>query len=772
MSVLSSLSARDRESLRRASDHFSSGRYEQAVELAEALCRRHPRLSVAHKLHGSALHLAGRSEEAVAALGRATALAPDDAQAWSNLGNALAAKGMNDAAADAHQRAIGLQLDNPTLHHNLGCVLLEMGRRAEALGQFWLAFDCAPEDGALARLCREVLVELGDWALAERFCRTNLERLPDDAGAAAMLGGILLQRGLAGEAEPFLAAALAGEPDDAVTWSNLSVALRGSGRFTDAVAAGQRAVDLAPDWPQAYNNLGVALRDAGQCALAKELLLQAIKRDRDFADPYYNLGCTCTDLGESVTAREAFIEAAKRQPRMDWILQAAHACRQVADWDGAELLEAAFFQQFGAGLQDGTSVLPSPFACLATPGARPEDQLRVAEHFAAQYSSRESLAGLSASAGSAPLRVGLLSADFRDHATAHLLAGVLECLCRERVIVFAYDYGPAAEDAYSSRLRQAVPNWVPLRGLSDIEAARRIAEDGIDVAIDLKGWTQGYRAGILAHRPALVQMQWLGFPGTMGAPWIDYIIADFVTVPEGTEGAYSERIMRLPGCYQPNDRSRAMAPTPARAALGLPEDALVLAAMHQPYKITRGVFDLWMRLLRRAPDAVLWLLEAPGQVRLRLIDAARAAGVDPGRLIWAPRLPIGEHLGRLAAADLALDTFPVGAHTTASDALWAGVPQLAHCGESFVSRVSASVVKAAGMPELVADTEAQYEALALDLLTDRPSLTRLRQQLWAQRARCALFDTSLFAAQLVRGLEMAWARARNGQPPAHILVPE
>lgn len=772
MSVETSLSARDQESLRRAAEDFSAGRYEQAVAVAGELCRKHPRLQVAFKLQGSALHVAGRSEEAVPALTRATLLGPDDAQAWSNLGNALAATGMNEAAADAHRRAIELQPDNPTLHHNLGCVFLATGSKDEALEQFLLAYERAPDDAELAQLCRELLAELEDWTLAERFCRSNLERVPNDAGAAGMLGGILLQRGLIDEAERFLRVALEREPDDAVAWSNLSVALRGAGRFQEAVAAGRRAVDLAPDWSQACNNFAVALRDAGQLPLAKDMLLRAIGCDPDVADPYYNLGCACTDLGDSGTAREALIEAVKRQPRMDWIVQAAHACRQVADWEGAELLEAEFFRQLEAGVPSELHVLPSPFACLATPDMGLKDLRPLAAHFAAQYASRERLARASRPERALPLKLGLLSADFRDHATAHLLVGLLESLCPESVTVFAYDYGPTAEDAYSSRLRRAVPNWVSLREMSDLEAARRIAQDGIDIAIDLKGWTQGYRAGILAHRPALLQMQWLGFPGTMGASWIDYIIADSVTVPEGAEEAYSESIMRLPDCYQPNDRLRAVAPTPARAALGLPEDALVLAAMHQPYKITRRVFDLWMRLLKGVPDTVLWLLDAPGQVRLRLIDAARAAEVDPGRLIWAPRLPIGEHLGRLAAADLALDTFPVGAHTTASDALWAGVPQVAHCGESFASRVSASIVKAAGMPELVADTEAHYEALVLDLLADRQKLTRLRQELLAQRDRCALFDTPLFAERLVRGLEIAWARARNGQPPAHILVPE
>lgn len=766
MKVQLPLSARDQELLSQAASLFSQGRYDRTIALAAELGARHPRHQVVHKLHGCALQLAGRSEEAVAALRIAVRLAPSDAQAWSNLGNALASCGLFEDALDAHRRALVLQPVSSAFNHNLGCVLLQVGQRAEALDHFWRAFDFAPSDAELARLCRELLAELGDLDRAALFCRVNLERLPADAGAAAMLGGIVLQQGLIDEALVLLDAAVKSVPGDAVAWSNLSVALRGAGRFQDAVEAGLRAASLAPEWAQACNNAAVALRDAGQLMQARTMLLRAIECDPAFPDPYYNLGCTSADLGDNETAREALIEAIKREPRIDWMLQAAHACRQLADWDGAELIEAAFFQQFGEGLQSQAHVLPSPFAYLATPGTGPVDQRVVAEHFAAQYVARVAVARTGAASARGPLRLGLLSADFRDHATAHLLVGVLEALRPERVAVFAYDYGPAVEDAYSDRLRRAVTNWVVLRDMSDRDAAQRIADDRIDIAIDLKGWTQGYRGGILAHRPAPLQMQWLGFPGTMGAPWIDYIIADSVTIPHGAEGAYSERILRLPGCYQPNDALRAVAKTPARNALGLPEGALVLAAMHQPYKITREVFSLWLRLLDKVPDAVLWLLVPPEQVRLRLLDAALAAGILPERLIWAPRLPMADHLGRLSAADLALDTFPVGAHTTASDALWAGVPQLACRGDSFVSRVSASIVEAAGMAELVVDSEAGYEALALALLSDRQRLGRLRQRLRAQRADCALFDTRRFADRLAHGLEMA----RGGQPLGHIDV--
>ncbi|QEL65590.1 hypothetical protein OTERR_21140 [Oryzomicrobium terrae] len=754
---------------------FAAGRYDEVVTGARALTHRAPNDGLAHKLLGSALHALGQSEAAVAPLQTAARLLPGDAQTLSNLGNALAGAGRLDEAVAAHQGAIRLQPEAATPRYNLGCAYLAQQRKAEALEQFWQAFERSPQDRALAQLCREVLVELGDPALQLAFCRANVRLLPDDAAALAMLGGLLLEAGESGEAEAWLQQAVAVAPGSPVAWSNLCVALQNRAALGEAVAAGRRAAELAPDWALAHNNLGTALRDAGALAEAKASFLRALEVDPDYAQAYYNLGCACADLGDQAMARGAFIEAVQRTPRADWLLSGAHACRQVGDWDGAELLEAALQEQLAdpAGLEVQRAHQVAPFAYLTTPGTTAAEQLRVARHFAARFSAYAPLpprdAGMAPLPG-APLRIGLLSADFRDHATAHLLAGALEFLDRQRFHLVAYDYGPVRDDAYRQRLRGAIPTWVDVRELSDRQAAERMRADRIDIAIDLKGWTQGFRGGILAHRPAPLQMQWLGFPGTMGAPWIDYIIADPVVIPPGAEAGYSEQVLRLPQCYQPNDRRRAVAPRPDRAALGLPESAWVLAAFHQPYKITRPTFMLWMRVLRQVPDALLWLLEGDATAMAHFCQAAEEAGVEASRLVWAPHVPVAEHLGRLACADLALDTFPVNAHTTASDALWAGVPQVAWCGDTFVARVSASVVRAAGLGELVADSAAGYEALVLDLARDRARLADLRQRLAQQRLVCPLFDSAAFAADLARGLELAWERYRQGLPPAHLAV--
>ncbi|MBS1189584.1 MAG: hypothetical protein H6R10_1376 [Rhodocyclaceae bacterium] len=751
---------------------FSAGHYDEVAVAAQDITLRYPAYGIGYKLLGSALQAQGKSSDAIAPLQEAVRLLPEDAQAWSNLGNALAQAGFVDAAVQAHETAICLQPDNATPRYNLGCIYLDRQLKPLALEQFWLAYERAPSDRALAQLCRELLLEMGDKALQLAFCRFNAAHLPDDGAALGMLGALLVEGGDSAEAESYLRRAVSVAPDGPAAWTNLCVVLQNRAALAEAIYAGRQAVAVAPDWALAHNNLGSALRSAGAWSEAKSAFMRAQEIDPEYAEAYYNLGCICADLGDYAGAREAYLEAVSRVSRPDWLLQAAHACRQVADWQGAELAENALhtFLADPGELERHHEYLPSPFAFLATPGAASQEQLRIARHFSTQFSGRPPMEGGGQSLSQSPvrLRIGLLSADFRDHATAHLMVGALEALDRERFDLVAYDYSPVQEDVYRQRLRSAIPEWVPIAPLSDLEAAQRMAEDGIHIAIDLKGWTQGYRGAILAHRPAPVQMQWLGFPGTMGAEWIDYVIADPVVIPEGCEGNFSEKVLRLPHCYQPNDRHRAIGVVPSRATLGLPEDAFVLAALHQPYKITQDTFDLWLRLLAHIPDAVLWLLEATPMAMENLAGAAARANVSPSRLYWAPRVSPAEHLARLSVADLALDVFPVNAHTTASDALWAGVPQVALCGEAFVSRVSASIVQAAGFPELVATDWKGYEALILGLARQRERLTALRHALGTRRSTCPLFDSRAFARDLGRALEAAWERRQQGLPPVHL----
>ncbi|HYE49705.1 MAG TPA: tetratricopeptide repeat protein [Azospirillaceae bacterium] len=650
--------------------------------------------------------------------------------------------------------------------------------------------------------------DAGDRAGAERLCRAVLEAAPDRPDALALLGvllaedgrpeeaethlrracaldaghgeayvnlGILLlDAGRAAEAVPVLEAACRLSPTAAATATNLGVALHRCGRLEEAAGALRRAAALDPADPRPPFNLGSVLDDGGLLEAAGQAYAAALELAPGFAEAWLNLGTVRDRQHRHADAARCYRAALEHgiADRGAALSQLIHQLCALCRWDEAEALRPALLEAVAA---DRAGTVP-PFAVLCQP-VGPAWHLRAAGNHAAAVLARAGspLAPAAPFAGG-PLRVGYLSSDFHRHATAYLVAELLERHDRGRVEVAGLSYGPDDGSAMRRRLAAACDCFVDLSGMSDAAAAAVIRELEIDVLVDLKGHTAGARPGIMALRPAPVRVQYLGYPGTLGAGLADYVVADAVLVPPGDERFYSEAVVRLPGCYQPNDAARPVAPTPPRAALGLPDDAFVFACFNAAYKITREVFAIWMRLLACHPGSVLWLLEPAAETKAALLAAAGTQGIAPGRIVWAPWLPkdaMAEHLGRQAAADLFLDTLPVNAHTTASDALWAGLPVLTCRGDAFAGRVAASLLLALGLPELVAGDLAAYEETARGLAADPGRLAALRARLAEARTRPGgPFD----AGATARRLEAAYAemarRARVGLPPGSFDVTE
>ncbi|MET0375049.1 MAG: hypothetical protein ABW128_12445, partial [Rhizorhabdus sp.] len=367
------------------------------------------------------------------------------------------------------------------------------------------------------------------------------------------------------------------------------------------------------------------------------------------------------------------------------------------------------------------------------------------------------------------LRIGYFSADFHDHATMYLMARLFELHDRDRFAVHAYSYGPDQDDAMRRRLRGAVEEFRDIRHLGDRDVAELARRDAIDIAIDLKGYTNGTRSGIFAFRPAPVQISYLGYAGTMGADFIDYIVADPVVIPPRLRDAYSEKIISLPHSYMANDDRRPIADRPVtRADMGLPEHAFVFACFNNSYKISAELFDIWMRLLGKVEGSVLWLLRANRWTQANLAREAARRGIDPARLVFADKLAQAEHLARQHLADLFLDTFAFNAHTTASDALWGGLPVVTKLGESFSARVAGSLLSGVGLPELITHSAQDYERLAFELTTDRDRLAGIRAKLAAQRLTAPLFDSARFTRHIEQGYIEAYRRHVEGHPPDHI----
>ncbi len=588
-------------------------------------------------------------------------------------------------------------------------------------------------------------------------------------------------------------------PDDAVFWLNLAHARVKLGELEAAADAAQRAVRLDP-------RSELALSIASQCLAAGnrhdeivELLHSLDLEHVKSSSPHFALGDAYGALHQYGKAIHCYLEALRRKPdflpahvhlanvfERAQLHCEAHECLQTAIALGGEHAGMASMMAYQAQhacrwdlLADDMVRLdealakggeqPVPFALLTLPSTRAQQRAAGHAYWADRCRSIAPLPVRAPRAPGAPIRVGYVTNDIFRHATAYLIAEMLERHDCARFEVFLYSFGHEDHSAIRRRIIDATaPRFIEAAKMSDLELAERVRADDIDILVDLKGYTLGTRIGVFAYHPARVQVNYLGFPGTMGAPCYEYIVGDPIVTPLEHAADYSEKIAQLPHCYQPNDRLRPIGPRPGRAECGLPQTGFVFASFNNAYKITAPVFDRWCRLLRQVDGSVLWLYEANAQAKPNLLREALQRGIDPARLVWAPHRDLADHLGRLQNADLVLDTMPVNAHTTASDALWAGVPMVTVLGDSLVSRVAASVLTAAGLPELVAADANAYEELALALARDPVRLQALHDRLQANRATCALFDSGAHTRALETLYERMLGAWCDGAAPAHL----
>lgn len=611
-----------------------------------------------------------------------------------------------------------------------------------------------------------------DHARRERWSAAALSfaqaaELHADAGYALDAANALIKCGRAEQAvtharrlRRLQPAALVGFTLEAKAWLALS-------RGEEALAClQQRPAELPPDGAfltaQAF-----ALQSCGRHADAVPVLLQALASKIDDAHLHFHLGTSFKQLGMKAEAAECVrtavllgVGGSELAARGLLAFLEREACR----WPEA----TAELQRLRRAVQEvpplqAAETSPFSHAVLVDD---PLEQLKVARHYALQVASRvQVLPRVRVRARSGRLRLGYLSADFHNHATSELLVQVLEQHDRERFEVFALSAGPDDGTALRRRVVAAVEHFVELHGSSHAQMARRVHELNIDILVDLKGATQDTLMPVLAARPAPLQVGWLGFPGSSGAPYIDYIIGDAVLTPLQHAAHYAEKIAQLPRCYQPNDARRERARPSRRSDWGVPEDGVLLCAFHQSYKISPEVFDVWCELLRERADARLWLLQWNANVEQTLRAEALARGIDPQRLIFAPLLPLQQHLDRLACADIYLDAWPCNAHTTAGEALWVGLPVVTRIGDTFAQRVAASLLHALQLDELVCTDADAYRARVLALAGDGERRAALRRHLTAQRDANALFDGAGFARDLEALLQRMWQQALAGKPP-------
>lgn len=659
-----------------------------------------------------------------------------------------------------------------------------------------------PSAEPTADTAREIadLLERGEFVTTLRLSDKMLRQLPHSSVLHNVQGAAHRQLGNYDQAVESFKKVLQIVPNNALTHNNLGVALTDIGGLNEAVESFNNALEIDPDYADAYFNLAVAQGYQGDIEAAINSYKQTLTLTPDRADAYYNMGNALLQCQRPDAAIDCYQRATEIAPDYskaynNWgnalktqnELPAAIARYQQAleidpNYANARVHKLhlqAMICDWATASNDPASVASigtsgeevAPFSMLTLEDAPERHRLR-SQLFTQNNFSPSRLPTLTTPADRPQkLRVGYFSADFHNHATMYLIARLFEAHQADNFEVYAYSFGPDKHDSMRQRLIDAVHLFTDVRDLQERDIALLARQHRLHIAVDLKGYTQNNRSAIFAHRAAPVQINYLGYPGTMGADFIDYMIADEVVVPLECRDFYSEKIIQMPNSYQVNDATRRISEGPVtRAEMGLPAGAFVFCCFNNSYKITADEFDVWMRMLNNIDGSVLWLLQCNPWAEKNLRQQATARGIDCQRIIFAATLPQAEHLARHRLADLFLDTFVVNAHTTASDALWAGLPVVTKLGQGFAARVAGSLLTALGLPELITRTTAEYEALILQLACHPQSLTAIRQKLQRQRLSAALFDSELFTRHLEEGYRRAYDHHFDQHDPEHIQI--
>jgi predicted O-linked N-acetylglucosamine transferase (SPINDLY family) len=682
------------------------------------------------------LHQSGNLTEAQALYRAIVKQDPKNFEGLYRLGISFAQQSKFDHAVKWIKRALALRPDFAQGHFDLGSLYGQLGRVALAVKSLERAIACNPDYGEAYHNLGNALNELGQ----------------SEEAIAAFDRAIVLT------------------PAIASLYFNRANALKKLLRHSEAIDDYQKALVIEPDHVQALNNLGNCLYETKHFDEATEAFKRAIALNPDYASAHFNLANVQRQCGLWRDAGESLRRVIDIDPGYDYALGALVSLRMYCcDWDAVD----RYVPQVIKGVRAGKPTI-DPFTFLAL-NASPADQL-----ICAQTGMRKECPPAPAAIWRGEkyrhdkIRIAYLQGDFSDHPMAHLTVGLFEHHDRSRFETTAIAFDAGKQTPLRQRMVDAFDHFIDVRQTSDQDVAKILRENEIDIAIDGKGYTQDARTNIFALRPAPVQVNYLAYPGTMGAPYMDYIIGDRFVIPPGDEKYYSEQVVRLPDTYLVNDSRRSIAETtPTRAEAGLPENGFVFCAFTNGYKITKPLFDCWLRLLTQVDGSVLWLPAGKNPIVLdNLCTAAEAHGLAPGRLVFADYTATNRgHLARLCLADLSLDTLPYGAHSTASDSLYVGTPIITCRGTTFAGRVGAGLLSAVGLGELITETLDEYENLALKIARDPKFHTALKAKLARNIRTTALFDTARFTRHIEAAYQTMWERAQQGLSPKAFDVP-
>ena len=718
--------------LQQALAHHQAGRLAQAETLYRQVLQSCPDHPDGLRLLGLIALQVGQYAMALPLLDKAIQARPGFAEAYVDRGNALHRLQQYQAAVESYDKAIRLKPGFAEAYSDRGVALFRLGLYQADLESCDRAIRLKPDLAAAHGNRGAALLGLRQYKAAQESCDRAIRLNPGLVEAHGNRAGALLELQ----------------------------------QYQAALKSCDEAIALKGDYAEAHGNRGGALEGLGQYDAALESYDKAILLSPDSANFWSNRGSVLYRLNNYRAALESFDKAMLLNPECDYLPgMRIHTKRSICDWEGIE----SQCQQLEAGVNRNERVT-HPFVMLDI-SYSPEVQRRAAEIFVRDKFPPRSTAAFKSRPKRDRIRIGYFSADFGDHPMCSLMAEIFERHDRSRFEILGFSFGPDETDEMRMRVSAAMDRFLDVRSMPDQEVARLSRELEVDIAVDLMGFTDNCRTGIFAERASSIQVSYLGYVGSMGANYIDYLIADHTVVPEGSQSHYSEKVVYMPDCYQAND-SRRVPSTKlyTRAGEGLPEGGFVYCCFNNTFKITPGTFDLWMRILAQAEGSVLWLLESNQWAAENLRKEASRRGVSPDRLVFAKRLPLAEHLTRQTLADLFLDTFPYNAGATASHALWAGLPILTCMGETFAGRMAASLLRAVGLPELATCTDAQYVALAVELAFNAERYREIRERLMRNRLIAPLFDVSGFCRHLEIAYTALYERHQIGLGPENIEV--
>jgi protein O-GlcNAc transferase len=758
------ISQADPPDLRTAIFLHQTGQFGRAADIYRQILARNPAEPNALHYLGLLEARAGKFEIANSFITRSIELQPFNAQFRENYATILCETRRFELAVQICDEGLTFDPANVYLLYVSATALSKLKRLSESLQRFDKLLVAQPDHLVAINERGSVLAEMRDYDKAlvafQRAARID----PRFAEAHLNIGNVLAVLARNEEAKLSFETALALNPKLARAWSGLGNILGRHKRFDEALAAFDKGLALEPGLAEAWLGRGNVYIQLKQYSNASTAYDQALSSKPDLAQAWLGRANAQTQLKQYDKALIAYDRALSLEPNLNYAASNRLQVKQhLCDWTNIEA-------QIGHLLSAIREQKPCFPGILPSISSAPEDQLQCAKAFVAERNTFPPLWRGEVYSHDR-IRIAYLSADFHEHATAYLISGLFEKHDSSRFEIYAISLGPNQNSDARRRIADAVEHFIDAQNRSDEQIADVIRQLEIDILVDLKGFTDDARRDVLARRVAPLQVNYLGWPGTMGADYVDYIIADPTIVPKEQFPFYSERVVWLPDSYQVNDSQRPISEHgPTREECGLPKTAFVFCCFNNPYKILPNMFEIWMRLLRTSEDSILWLFEEHPTASANLCREAGKRGVSADRLVFAPKMPLSDHLARYRYADLFLDTLPCNAHTTASDALWAGVPVLTCLGTTFAGRVAASLLRAVGLPELVTTSLQDYEALALKLAHDPAFLVAIKAKLAQNRESYPLFDTARFTRHIEAAYVTMWERYQRGETPEPFAV--